>query len=86
MRHTKGPHGSLIDQDRFVTGFNTEEATVGLTEMVPFPVKNGLKNNDGKYSKANDWQPFAVVDGNLITGKFRVLHSGDKSHIETTKR
>jgi putative intracellular protease/amidase len=28
-----------------------------------------LKNNGGKYSKVDDWQPFAVVDGNLITGQ-----------------
>jgi putative intracellular protease/amidase len=28
-----------------------------------------LKNNGGIYSKKEDWNPYAVEDGNLITGQ-----------------
>ena len=53
-----------------VTGFsNTEEAAVGLTDVVPFLVEDALKANGGRYSKAEDWASHAVVDGNLITGQ-----------------
>jgi putative intracellular protease/amidase len=53
-----------------VTGFtNTEEAAVALTNVVPFLVEDSLKQNGGKYSKADDWVPYVVVDDNLITGQ-----------------
>lgn len=70
LRHTKAADGSPLVQDKSVTGFaNTEEAAVGLTNVVPFLVEDELKKNGGKYSKTNDWQPYAVNDGNLITGQ-----------------
>jgi putative intracellular protease/amidase len=57
-------------KDRSVTGFsNTEEAAVGLTNVVPFLVEDMLKQNGGKYSKSEDWQSYAVTDGNLVTGQ-----------------
>ena len=53
-----------------VTGFsNSEEAAVKLTDVVPFLVEDMLKENGGKFSKAGDWQPYAVSDGNLVTGQ-----------------
>lgn len=70
LRHTKAADGSPLVQDKSVTGFaNTEEAAVELTNVVPFLVEDELKKNGGKYSKTNDWQPYAVSDGNLITGQ-----------------
>jgi len=70
LRHTKAADGSPLVQGKSVTGFaNTEEAAVGLTNVVPFLVEDELKKNGGKYSKTNDWQPYAVSDGNLITGQ-----------------
>ncbi|MUG91253.1 type 1 glutamine amidotransferase domain-containing protein [Scytonema sp. UIC 10036] len=70
LRHIKAADGSPLVQDKSVTGFaNTEEAAVGLTNVVPFLVEDELKKNGGKYSKTNDWQPYAVSDGNLITGQ-----------------
>jgi putative intracellular protease/amidase len=36
---------------------------------VPFLVEENLKQNGGDYSKAADWQPYAVTDRNLITGQ-----------------
>jgi putative intracellular protease/amidase len=53
-----------------VTGFtDTEEAAVKLTDVVPFLVEDMLKENGGEFSRAPDWQPHAVTDGNLITGQ-----------------
>jgi putative intracellular protease/amidase len=53
-----------------VTGFtNSEEEAVGLTKVVPFLVEEMLKGNGAVYSKAADWQPYAVTDGALITGQ-----------------
>lgn len=52
------------------TGFsNSEEAAVGLVEVVPFLVEDELRKAGGTYSKAADWQPHMVRDGNLITGQ-----------------
>ena len=70
LRHTKAPDGSPLVRDKAVTGFaNSEEAAVGLTEVVPFLVEDMLKKNGGKYSKGPDWQSHVVVAGNLITGQ-----------------
>ncbi len=70
LRHPKTRDGAPLVKDRSVTGFaNSEEAAVGLTEIVPFLVEDQLRNNGGKYSKTEDWQPHSVVDGNLITGQ-----------------
>jgi putative intracellular protease/amidase len=70
FRDAKAPDGSPLVRGRSVTGFsNTEEAAAGLTDVVPFLVEDMLKQNGGKYSKAADWQPHAVTDGNVITGQ-----------------
>jgi putative intracellular protease/amidase len=64
------PDGSQLVSGRAVTGFsNSEEAAVGLTEIVPFLVEDELRKNGGKYSKGADWQSYSVSDGNLITGQ-----------------
>jgi putative intracellular protease/amidase len=70
LRHAKARDGSPLVRGKRVTGFSdSEEAAVGLTEVVPFLVEDMLKEQGGKYSKAGDWQPYAVTDGNLITGQ-----------------
>jgi putative intracellular protease/amidase len=70
FRHAKGPDGFHLLNGKSVTGFsNTEEAAVGLTHVVPFLVEDMLKRNGGNYSKAADWQPYGLVDGDLITGQ-----------------
>jgi putative intracellular protease/amidase len=70
LRHAKAPDGTPLVRGKAVTGFtNSEEAAVGLTNVVPFQVEDALKANGGKYSKAADWADFSVVDGNLITGQ-----------------
>jgi putative intracellular protease/amidase len=70
LNHAKTPDGIPLVKGRSVTGFsNTEEDAVQLSEVVPFSVENELKARGAKYSKADDWHPHAVTDGNLITGQ-----------------
>lgn len=63
-------NGEYLVKGKNVTGFtNTEEDAVQLTDIVPFLVEDMLKNNGGIYSKIEDWSPYAVVDGRLVTGQ-----------------
>lgn len=66
----KRPDGASVVKGKRVTGFaNTEEAAAGLKEVVPFLVEDLLVENGGDYSKGDDWQPWVVSDGALITGQ-----------------
>ncbi len=70
LRHAKNPAGQPLVRGKAVTGFaNSEEAAVGLTEVVPFLVEDALTQNGGNYTKAEDWQPHVACDGSLITGQ-----------------
>lgn len=70
LRHVKAPDGSPLVRGRSVTGFsNTEEEAVQLDNVVPFLLENELKAKGANYSKAEDWEPYAVTDGTLITGQ-----------------
>ncbi|MBB5764769.1 type 1 glutamine amidotransferase domain-containing protein [Methylorubrum rhodesianum] len=70
LRHAKAPDGKPLVEGRNVTGFtNTEEEAVGLTQVVPFLVEDELGRNGGRFSKLDDWAPYVVVDGLLITGQ-----------------
>ena len=63
-------NGDALVMGRQVTGFsNSEEAAVGLTEVVPFLLEDRLQALGGVYSAGEDWQPYALVDGLLITGQ-----------------
>lgn len=68
--NAKDASGQPIVRDRDVAGFsNSEEAAVGLTDVVPLSVEDELKAHGGNYAKADDFAPFAVRDGQLITGQ-----------------
>ncbi|NGP87251.1 type 1 glutamine amidotransferase domain-containing protein [Fodinibius halophilus] len=70
LKNVKGTDGEPLVSGKKVTGFsNDEEDAVGLTEVVPFLVEDMLANNGGNYSKAESWAPYAVAEGNLITGQ-----------------
>ncbi|MFM0051089.1 type 1 glutamine amidotransferase domain-containing protein [Caballeronia grimmiae] len=70
LRHVRSADGTPLVQGKKVTGFaNSEEAAVGLTDIVPFLVEDELKAKGGIYSKADDWSPYVVTDGLLITGQ-----------------
>jgi len=70
LRHAKDPADQPLVKGKAVTGFaNSEEAAVGLTEVVPFLVEDVLTQNGGNYTKAEDWQTHVACDGSLITGQ-----------------
>jgi putative intracellular protease/amidase len=70
LRHALATDGTPLVLGKVVTGFsNTEEAAVGLTEVVPFLVEDELRKAGGKYSKGADWESHVIRAGNLITGQ-----------------
>jgi len=70
LLNAKAEDGAALVNGRKVSGFtNSEEAGVGLTEIVPFLLEDALKEKGGHYEKGEDWGPFTVEDGNLITGQ-----------------
>jgi len=67
---TKNQNGDPLIKGKKVTGFsNSEEAAVGLTNVVPFSIEDQLIASGGSYQKVEDWNSLAVVDGLLITGQ-----------------
>ena len=70
LKSVKNTDGTALVKGKNVTGFtNTEEAAVGLTDIVPFLVEDMLTANGGIYSKKDDWTAYAIQDENLITGQ-----------------
>jgi len=70
LRHARSRDGSALVAGRKTTGFsNSEEGAVGLTAVVPFLVEDELKSLGSHYSRVDDWLPYVVVDGHLITGQ-----------------
>ena len=70
LRDVKAADGSPLVAGKKVTGFtNSEEAGVGLTDVVPFLVEDMLKAAGGDYSQGPDWGSYVVSDGLLITGQ-----------------
>jgi putative intracellular protease/amidase len=70
LQHARDPYGLPLVQGKAVTGFsNTEEAVVGLTDVVPFLVEDMLTAHGGLYERGADWTSHVVIDHNLITGQ-----------------
>lgn len=70
LKHINDQNGVSIVKGKNVTGFtNGEEEAVELTEVVPFLIEDMLQEKGGKYSKKEDWAPYALEDGLLITGQ-----------------
>ncbi len=70
LLQVKDTTGKPLLEGKNVTGFtNSEEAAVGLTEVVPFLLEDELKSKGGIYSKKEDWASHIVKDGLLITGQ-----------------
>ena len=62
--------GEPIVKGKRVTGFtNGEEEAVHLTNVVPFHVEDELKRLGGLFEKVENWVPFVITDGKLVTGQ-----------------
>lgn len=70
LLNVKQPSGDFAIKGKAVTGFaNSEEEAVQLTDVVPFLLEDELIKRGGEYQKAQDFHPFAVQDGLIITGQ-----------------
>lgn len=70
LKDAKNEAGEPLVKGKKVTSFsNAEEIAMSLDTIVPFLVEDELTNKGGIYSKADNWQTYAVVDGLLITGQ-----------------
>lgn len=66
----KDKNGNPIVQGRKVSAFtNAEEEAVNLTKEMPFLLETRLRELGANVETAPNFQPFAVADGNLITGQ-----------------
>jgi putative intracellular protease/amidase len=62
--------GEFLIKGKQLTGFsNTEEASAGLTAVVPFLLETELISQGALYSKAANHTSHVVTDGNIITGQ-----------------
>ena len=70
LRRARKVNGTPLIEGRAVSGFsNSEELAVNGTGLVPWFIEDELRRLGGRYSRAADWSPHVVVDGNLITGQ-----------------
>ena len=70
LLNARSPSGESLVKGKQVTGFsNSEEAAVGLTDVVPYLLEDQLIAMGGVYQKVEDWHSLAVVDGLIITGQ-----------------
>lgn len=70
LLNARAPGGEPLVQGKRVTGFsNSEEAAVGLTDVVPYLLEDRLVAAGGVYQQVDDWNPLVVVDGLVITGQ-----------------
>jgi putative intracellular protease/amidase len=74
----KDKDGNPLIQGKNMTGFTDEEEDfsdkyVGKKAM-PFRIEDEARKLGGEFKKTNALEPFAIKDGNLITGQQQ--HSG----------
>lgn len=63
-------NGQPLVAGRRVSAFaNTEEEAAGLTHRVPFLLESRIRELGARYEKGDDFEPFAVRDGKLVTGQ-----------------
>ncbi|WP_029056920.1 type 1 glutamine amidotransferase domain-containing protein [Stappia stellulata] len=68
--NAKRADGASIVTGRKVAGFtDSEERAVGLDAAVPFLLESRLRDLGADYVSGADFEPFAVSDGNLVTGQ-----------------
>jgi putative intracellular protease/amidase/catechol 2,3-dioxygenase-like lactoylglutathione lyase family enzyme len=69
LRHVTYQGAPLV-KGKHVAGFtNGEEEAMQLTKVVPFLVEDELLGLGAIFEKKENWQPFSITDGRLITGQ-----------------
>ncbi len=73
LNYVRDTKGNYLVSGKKVTGFTNEEedsanAAVG-TEVMPWRIEESLLKKGADFKKVEPWQPYAVVDGNLVTGQ-----------------
>lgn len=64
------PDGTPFVEGRRVAAFtDSEERAVGLDQAVPFLLETRMKDLGAIHEAGPDFQPFALRDGNLVTGQ-----------------
>ncbi|MBQ7808498.1 type 1 glutamine amidotransferase domain-containing protein [Rhodococcus sp. (in: high G+C Gram-positive bacteria)] len=64
------PDGSWLFDGYQLTAFTNEEETqAGLADKAPWLLETRLRELGGKFSKAEAWSPYVVVDRKLYTGQ-----------------
>jgi putative intracellular protease/amidase len=64
------PDGRPLVAGRRVAAFtNREERAAGLAGVVPFLLETRLRELGARFEGGADFQPFAIADGNLVTGQ-----------------
>jgi len=68
--NVKDANGQPLVASKRVSAFtNAEEEAAGKTKQVPFLLETRIRELGAKYESGPDFQPFAVRDGNLVTGQ-----------------
>lgn len=68
--NVKDTNGQPLVAGRRVSAFtNSEEEKAGLTQAVPFLLETRIRELGARYERGDDFQPFAVRDGKLVTGQ-----------------
>jgi hypothetical protein len=64
------PDGSWAFAGRQMAGFtNDEETQAGLADRAPWLLHDRMRDAGGEMVSGPAWQPFAVVDDNVVTGQ-----------------
>jgi putative intracellular protease/amidase len=70
LKNVKGLDGDWLIRGRRITAFtNGEESDAVLDHIVPFLLEDMLRGRGADYEKGENWLPFVVRDGKLITGQ-----------------
>lgn len=70
LLNVKDSNGAAIVKGKKIAGFtNSEEDAVQLTNIVPFLLEDELTKQGADYQKGEDWAPFVVEDGLIISGQ-----------------
>ena len=70
LKNVKAKNGDPLVKGKQVSAYSNSEETAGkTTDEVPFMLEDMLKENGANYVKGEDWHPYAVQDGQLITGQ-----------------